>query len=123
MPSTEVVFYREEDGSVPLRDWLDSLERRAQAQCVACLKRLEDLGHELRRPEADYLRDKIYELRARSGRVRLRMLYFFHGRQVVVVTHGLTKRGRVPPGEIDQAVARRARFDSAPGRHTFRGME
>lgn len=23
MPRTEVVFYREEDGSVPIRDWLD----------------------------------------------------------------------------------------------------
>jgi hypothetical protein len=31
--------------------------RKAQQKCLARLKRLEDLGHELRRPEADYLRD------------------------------------------------------------------
>ena len=28
---------------------------------------LEELGHELRRPEADFLKDGIYELRAKHG--------------------------------------------------------
>ena len=121
MPKTEVLLYREEDGSVPLRDWLDELEPKAQAKCVACLRRLEDLGHELRRPEADFLRDKIYELRTRHGRVNLRMLYFFHGRRAVVVSHGIVKEDRVQDMEIDLAIERKARFEDAPLKHTFRG--
>lgn len=63
MSKTEVVFYREEDGTVPLVEWLDSLSPKVQNKCLIRLERLEELGHELRRPEADYLRDDIYELR------------------------------------------------------------
>jgi hypothetical protein len=62
--ATEVVFYREEDCSVPLLEWLDGLQRKPREKCLARLARLEELGHELRRPEADFLRDGIYELRA-----------------------------------------------------------
>jgi hypothetical protein len=43
------------------------------------IERLRDLGHELRRPEADYLRDGIYELRVGLGSVNHRMLYSFTG--------------------------------------------
>ncbi len=30
MPQTEVVFYKEEDGTVPLLAWLDGLSAKAQ---------------------------------------------------------------------------------------------
>ncbi len=123
MPKTRLVLYQEEDGTVPLTEWLDELEPKAQAKCVACLKRLEDMGHELRRPEADLLRDKIYELRTRHRRVNLRMLYFFHGRKAVVVSHGLTKEAEVPAKEIDLAIERKAKFEEAPEKHTFENEE
>ncbi len=96
MPQTRVVFYQEGPGEVPLLKWLDDLSRRAQAKCIAQIQRLRDLGHELRRPEADYLRDGIYEFRVRLGTVNYRMLYFFHGRMAAVVSHGLTKEQAVP---------------------------
>jgi phage-related protein len=97
MPATHVIFYREDDDSVPILDWLDAIPAKAQAKCLARLKRLEDLGHELRRPEADLLRDGIYELRVGLQGIHYRMLYFFHGKAVAVVAHGLTKERRVPP--------------------------
>lgn len=78
MPPTTVIFFQEGLGQrPPLIDWLDSLPEKAQQKCLARLKRLEDFGHELRRPEADYLRDGIYELRASYQGVHYRMLYFF----------------------------------------------
>ena len=43
MPPTDLVYFRDEDGAVPLLDWLA-------------------LGYELRRPEADMLRDGVHEL-------------------------------------------------------------
>src|SRR6266581_957996 len=76
------------------------------------------LGHELRRPEADFLRDGIYELRVRHQRVNYRMLYFFHGQAAVVVSHGLTKEKAVPPREIDMAVDRKKRFAANPDRYS-----
>lgn len=48
MPASHVVFYLEEDGTVPILDWLDVIPRKAQAKCLARLTRLEELGYELR---------------------------------------------------------------------------
>ena len=75
------------------------------------------LGHELRRPEADLLRDGIYELRIRLGTINYRLLYFLHGRQIAVVAHGLTKEDVVPATDINRAAARMRLFESKPGTH------
>jgi phage-related protein len=78
------------------------------------------LGHELRRPEGDYLRDGIYELRASYQGVHYRMLYFFHGRVAVVLTHGVVKEREVPTKEIDKAIRAKGAFEGDPSAHTFR---
>src|SRR5260370_13784966 len=91
MPRTRVVFYRDDDGRVPLLEWLDHLPRKAQDKCRVKIERLRVLGHELRRPEADFLRDGIYELRVGLHRVNYRMLYFFHRDTAAVLSHGLLK--------------------------------
>jgi len=80
VPETTVFFYKDDDGTVPLRTWLEQLrkkDKKAFARCVASIQRLALFGHELRRPNADFLRDGIYELRATKGRVNYRVLYFF----------------------------------------------
>jgi len=120
LPVTTLLFYQDEDGAVPLLEWLDSLTAKAQDKCLARLKRLEDLGHELRRPEADYLHDSIYELRISLQSINYRMLYFFHGTITVVVSHGIVKERRVPPKEISKAIEHKKRFIANPQRHTFK---
>ncbi len=62
--AAELVYYQEDPKTVPMVEWLEELPSKALQKCLARLERLEQLGHELRRPEADYLRDDIYELRA-----------------------------------------------------------
>jgi phage-related protein len=118
MPQTQVVFYREDDGTVPLVDWFDTLPEKALDKCRIKIERLRELGHELRRPEADYLRDGIYELRVRLGTVNYRMLYFFHDNIAAVVSHGLMKEQRVPPRDIDRAVAAKHSFAQDPSHHS-----
>ncbi len=120
MPATTLIFYRDEDGTVPLVNWLDSLTAKAQDKCLARLKRLEDLGHELRQPEADYLRDGIYELRVSLQGAQYRMLYFFHGNTAAVASRGIVKGQKVPPQEIDRAGERKKKFTVNPKRHTFK---
>ncbi len=120
MPKTEVILFREDDETVPLANWLKRLPKKPRAKCIAALTRLEELGHELRRPEADYLRNDIYELRVRFQSVNYRMLYFFHGRVVTVVSHGLTKEKQVPAKEIQTAIERKARFENDPKKHGLR---
>jgi|SRR5438270_5567369 len=118
MPKTKVVFYKEDDGSVPLLEWLDSLPKRALDKCTVRIQRLAELGHELRRPEADFLRDGIYELRIGLQHVNYRVLYFFHGRVAAVISHGLAKEQRVAPKEIERAIDRKQKFEMNPGAHT-----
>lgn len=98
-------------------EWFDQLSEKVQDKCRVRIERLEELGYELRRPEADYLRDGIYELRVRLRSVNYRMLYFFHGREVVVLSHGIVKERAVPPDEIELALKRKRRFESEPERH------
>lgn len=118
MPRVEVVFFRADEETVPVRDWLDRIPKKAQIKCLVKLGRLEQLGHELRRPEADYLRDGIYELRIRLQSVNYRMLYFFHGRKAAIVSHGIVKEKKVPPKEIDLAIKRKRMFEADPRAHS-----
>ena len=92
---------------------------KVQDKCIVRLERLREMGHELRRPEADFLREGIHELRLSFQRVQYRMLYFFF-QERAVVTHGLTKEGRVPDVEIERAIERKTRFVKNPDRHTHR---
>ena len=120
MPSAKVHFYMSGDGTVPVLDWLRHLrqqDRRGYAKCAVRIQRLAAEGHALRRPEADFLRDGIYELRARHGHVNYRILYFFHGQNVVILAHGLTKEGEVPDAEIDRARRRKTAFEENPKLH------
>ena len=105
------------------RSWTGSAvcRRRRRSSAGRGSGLLADQGHQLRRPAADYLRDGIYELRATAGRIQYRMLYFFHGRQAVVISHGITKQeSAVPPIEIERARRRRQAFEAAPPRHTHK---
>jgi hypothetical protein len=119
VPRTKVIFYIDDDGSVPILNWLDSLPSKAQDKCFAKITRLSELGHELRRPEADYLRDKIYELRIGLQGINYRILYFFQGNTAAVLSHGIIKSKRVPPQEIETAIARKHKFESNPEKYTY----
>lgn len=118
MPQTTLIFFRSDDGSVPFVEWLRSLPENAQDKCRAALERLETMSYELRRPEADYLRDGIYELRVRLRRVNYRVLYFFFENVAAVISHGIVKERKVSPKEIERALARKRTFEADPVRHS-----
>lgn len=77
------------------------------------------MGHELRRPEADFLRAGISELRVKKGRVTYRILYFFHGPHLAILGHALTKEGAIPDAEIERTIKRKEAFARNPARHTY----
>jgi phage-related protein len=85
------------------------------------IERLREEGHQLRRPEADLLREKIYELRASLHEIHYRILYFFHGNVAAVLSHGIVKEDCVPPIEIERAIQRRKNFELDPKAHTWVG--
>ena len=117
VPRIRLVLYAEE-GASPVLEWFRGLPERVYAKGLDRVERLAELVHELRRPEADYLGEGIYELRWRVQSVNYRLLYFFHGREAVVLSHGLTKEDRIPPREMNLAIRRKAAFQKNPEAHT-----
>ena len=116
------IFYKDDDESVPVLDWLLELHdknQRAARKCFSLIKLLRQLGNELRRPRADLLRDGVYELRTEVGKVNYRILYGFVGRNVALLASGLTKEKIVAADQIDKAAARIAKYKQRPTRHRF----
>src|SRR4051812_2518278 len=119
MPATEVIFYAER-GISPFLKWLDTQQQKVQDKIFDAITRLEQLGFELRRPEAEYLGNDIYELRIKKGHVNYRPLYFFDDtkdpktsrilRRRAVIVHGCTKEGKVPAADLNLAIIRRRQF-------------
>jgi phage-related protein len=100
----KIIYFTTDRDEIPARDFILSLPDGAKAKVAACIDYVAAHGHLARRPYSALLRDKIYELRTMYGRLELRMLYFFDGKDIVL-THGfLKKTNNVPEEEIERAV-------------------
>lgn len=120
MPSTEVLIFAESDGSSRFLRWLDDQSQKVQNKCIVFIERLEEHGHELRRPQAEYLRDGIYELRIKRQSINYRILYFFHENRAVI-SHGIMKQEeRVPENEIEIAIKNKTKFMANQEKHTYK---
>jgi len=51
--------------------------------------------------------------------LQYRVLYFFHGRNVAVLSHSVTKVGSIPPVEIERALKRKRQFEQNSEKHTY----
>lgn len=120
MPTIRVVAYRDERGRVPFLEWIDGLrDKQAIAKCWEKIELLAASGHELDRPAAAHLQRGIYELRPKVRNVRYRILYFFSGPRIAVLSHGFAKKqARVPAQEIRRAEDRKVIFRADPKGHT-----
>ena len=119
MPPIKIRFYQDEKDKVPILEWLDNLNNKVQTKCFIKLERLSQLEHELRRPEADLLRDKIYELRIGFQGINYRILYLFYQNQAVIISHGIIKEKQVPTSEIERAIKNKTKFEQNPQLHTY----
>jgi phage-related protein len=122
MPAMRVYIYCEEDGGVPLIEWLREIKPdKAVAKCLDVIELLKQEGNSLRRPYADSLRDGIHELRGKFRSVQYRILYFFH-ESTAVLSHGfIKKKAKIPDREIDLALARKENYLRNPDRHAYEG--
>ena len=72
-------------------------------KAAAWIGLLQEKGPNLQRPYADLLDEPIRELRVSFGRLEIRLLYFIHGKSIVL-THGFVKKTqKTPREEIDMA--------------------
>jgi phage-related protein len=108
----EVRFYRTASGQCPVEEFLDGLAGK-QAQKVIWVLRLIE---ELERVPVQYLKkltdaDGLWEVRAQHGNDIFRLLGFFAGPDLLVLTSGFAKKSRkTPRREIELARSRRADY-------------
>lgn len=102
-----VVYYPDARGQMPALEVLRALDRDERQKASAYLSYLEEQGEELRRPIAEYLGEKLYELRPKQ----IRILYAFVGTECVVILHAFRKKtGPVPDRDKHLAQIRLAEF-------------
>ncbi|NNN07114.1 MAG: type II toxin-antitoxin system RelE/ParE family toxin [Elusimicrobia bacterium] len=92
-------FYRTMRGDEPALDYVRAQKKAHRAKIGRALAVLEELGPSARRPLADYLGDGLYELRIAAEGNQHRMLYFFHGRTLIVVASAFLKNEAAVPRE------------------------
>ena len=111
-------FYKE-NNKTPVLDWILTLSDKAQIKCLSRIELLKEKGNKLRRPYADFLRDDIYELRIIHSGNQYRVLYFFDGTEIIVLTHSfLKKTNAVSKKDINKAIKRMDKYLKEPDKFT-----
>ena len=107
----KVVYYSEQNGSIPVKEYIDGLSIREQAKTLSFIGLLEEKGPNLPRPYADLLGDGIHELRIKLKGTQVRILYFFCYQNMIVLTNVFDKYSdKVPKEEIKSAKENRKDF-------------
>jgi phage-related protein len=102
-----VLYYVDQRGRGPILEDIRRLTLKEQQKVLAHISLLEEQGQDLRRPIADYVGDKLYELRPKAHRV----LYFFLLKDYAVIVHLFRKKtDQLPEAERQVALSRMADF-------------
>jgi len=107
-----IQFHTASSGRCPIREHLDTLPDKTARKIAWVLRAVRDLE----RVPANYLKklvntDDIWEIRVNVGRNTFRLLGFFHGQELIILSNSFQKRSqKTPRGEIRLAEERKADF-------------
>jgi phage-related protein len=88
----QISFYRNERGDEPVHEFIQGLSLKTHRKIAALFQLLEIEGPNLRRPYADYIGRKLYELRIRFGADQIRIFYFFFLNTKIILVHAIRKQ-------------------------------
>ena len=105
-----VVFYANEQGDEPVREFLNSLDLKTKARFDWSIEQLQMRNVRAREPLVRQLEGRLWELREESTTNIYRLIYFFFTGRRIIFLHGFQKKTqRTPRREIE--VARRRMND------------
>jgi hypothetical protein len=87
----KIDFYTGDDGSLPVRAWLDTVPQDVRGKVLARIELLRTGGPTLDYPYTSQIEGKLREARLRVGKTRYRILYFFDEDRTAILLHGFTK--------------------------------
>jgi phage-related protein len=112
-----IKFYRTESGNSPVEDFLKDLHDKQSKKITWTLRVVRDLEQ----VPTQYLKklkstDDIWEVRATIGNNTFRLLGFFDGPKLIVLTSGFAKKSnKVPKQEIETAEERKRDYYQRKG--------
>jgi len=99
-----IVFYVDENGSSPVREFLNTLDRLTLARFDWSIEQLRVRNVQAREPLVRHLEERIWELRRESNTNIYRLLYTFLSRRRILFLHGFQKKTqKTPRREIETA--------------------
>lgn len=112
----DIDFYQLPNGSKPVEDFLDSLDRKMRVKALHGLSLLQSFGNTLREPYSKSMGDGLFELRIQFAGDISRIFYFFVVDNKIILTNGFIKKTmKTPKSEL--ALARKYKADYE-GRHS-----
>ena len=104
----DLEFYRMENGKVPVREFLSSLEPKLRAKAFRDIELLRNLGNDLREPYVKYIKGEknkgLFELRIKFSNDIARIFYFTYYNNRYIMLHGFIKKTmKTPKKEIELA--------------------
>jgi len=121
MAAFQAVYYRETDGTEPVRDFLDDLEDEIAAVVAQQIDRLNLLSDEVPHlpfPHSSQVDGELRELRCHYGRQLFRVLYRRSDRLLVLLQIFSKRAAKVPASDITLAQQRwddfKTRMDADP---------
>lgn len=111
MKKVACFYYYTESNKSPVKDFINSLDGRAQRKFFFVKSLLEEFGHRLPKPHAKCIGDEIFELRFIGMEGQVRVLYFFFHQNKAIFTNGFIKKtNRTPKKEKKLAIERKKLF-------------
>lgn len=106
--NNEIVFFQKQNGDIPVKDYLLSLNPKIRAKAFSEIELLKKHGSDLREPYVKAIKGcknkGIYELRVKFSTDISRIFYFVYKCNVFVLLNGFTKKSnKTPEKEIQKA--------------------
>ncbi len=106
-----VVFYVDQTGNEPVREFLTNLDLKTQARLDWSIEQLKVRNIRAGEPLVRHIEGKIWELREESSTNIYRLFYFFFSGKKIVFVHGFQKKKQqTPRREIETGLKRMKDF-------------
>ena len=112
----QVEYYKKENGSMPVVDYLLSLNPKIRAKAFSEIELLEKHGGNLREPYTKSVSGAkykgLFELRIKFSTDISRIFYFAFRGNTFVLLNGFTKKSnKTPTAELDKALRYKADYE------------
>lgn len=104
----EVIFYRTDIDSEPVRDWLRKLTREDKKQIGEDIK-IVQFGWPLGMPLVSYLGSELWEIRSKLVGGRITRIIFFLNENIIVLICGFIKKTQKTPKRFLSLAKKRKR--------------